>query len=84
MEYKDGRHPLGVVFSDEKEDVIRRDFTVNGLLFDPLQNRIIDYVGGKKDINDKIIRCIGEPVKTLWRRQAKAFKMHSFFPKAWI
>jgi len=59
--YKDGRHPDKVIFTDEKEDVKRRDFTINGLLFDPLKNRIIDYVGGKDDINNKIIRTIGNP-----------------------
>jgi len=59
--YKDGRHPDKVIFTDEKEDVKRRDFTINGLLFDPLKNRIIDYVVGKDDINNKIIRTIGNP-----------------------
>jgi len=59
--YKNGRHPDKVIFTDEKEDVKRRDFTINGLLFDPLKNRIIDYVGGKDDINNKIIRTIGNP-----------------------
>jgi len=61
--YKDGRHPDEVIFTDEKEDVKRRDFTINGLLFDSLKNRIIDYVGGKDDINNKIIRTIGNPFK---------------------
>ena len=59
--YKNGRHPDKVIFTDEKEDVKRRDFTINGLLFDTLENRIIDYVGGKDDINNKIIRTIGNP-----------------------
>ncbi|MCK4965649.1 CCA tRNA nucleotidyltransferase [bacterium] len=57
----DGRHPNTVIYTDEKEDVKRRDFTINGLLFDPLEDSIIDYVGGKKDIADGIIRTIGNP-----------------------
>ena len=59
--YTDGRHPNTVIYTDEKEDVKRRDFTINGLLFDPLEDSVIDYVGGKKDIADGIIRTIGNP-----------------------
>ena len=59
--YLDGRHPVEVHFSGEKEDALRRDFTVNGMFFDPIEERLIDYVGGKKDIEDKVIRCIGDP-----------------------
>ena len=60
-EYLDGRRPVKIDFSDEKEDALRRDFTINGLFFDPINEIIIDYVGGVKDIDDKIIRTIGEP-----------------------
>ena len=59
--YKDGRHPEGVVFSSPKEDAQRRDFTVNGLFFDPLKKKVIDYVGGKTDLQKKLIRAIGDP-----------------------
>jgi poly(A) polymerase len=59
--YLDGRHPSGVHFSNEKEDVLRRDFTINGLLYDPFRNRIIDYIGGQEDLKNRIIRTIGEP-----------------------
>ncbi|MBN2531658.1 MAG: CCA tRNA nucleotidyltransferase [Spirochaetales bacterium] len=61
--YIDGRHPSGVHFSTEEEDVLRRDFTINGLLYDPFQDRIIDYVGGQDDLKNGIIRTIGEAVK---------------------
>ena len=57
----DGRHPAGIAYTDAKEDALRRDFTINGLFFDPLSNRLIDYVGGVKDIEQKIIRAIGDP-----------------------
>ena len=60
--YSDGRHPDEVRFSrDPREDVQRRDFTINGLLLDPLTNEVLDYVGGKKDLEARIIRAIGDP-----------------------
>jgi poly(A) polymerase len=60
--YSDGRHPDEVRFSrDPREDVQRRDFTINGLLLDPLTNEVLDYVGGQKDLEAGIIRAIGEP-----------------------
>jgi len=60
--YSDGRHPDEVRFSrDPREDVQRRDFTINGLLLDPLADRILDYVGGQKDLAAGIIRTIGDP-----------------------
>src|SRR3984893_9800215 len=62
MGYSDGRHPDQVRFSrDPREDVERRDFTVNGLLLDPLNSEVLDYVGGQKDLEAKIIRAIGDP-----------------------
>ncbi len=59
--YEDGRHPSQVHFSSAKEDVFRRDFTVNGLLMDPSSGEIFDYVDGRVDIETKIIRTIGNP-----------------------
>ena len=59
--YIDGRHPSGVVFTDAKQDVLRRDFTINGLLYDPLTHQVIDYVNGCADIDAKIVRAIGDP-----------------------
>ena len=60
--YSDGRHPDEVRFSrDPREDVERRDFTINGLLLDPIKNEILDYVGGRSDLAAKIIRAIGNP-----------------------
>lgn len=63
LEYRDGRHPEGVRFTGPKEDVLRRDFTVNGLFFDPLKEKVIDYVQGRKDLERKILRAIGDPVE---------------------
>ncbi|MBI1953392.1 MAG: CCA tRNA nucleotidyltransferase [Candidatus Omnitrophica bacterium] len=58
---KDGRHPEGVIFSNPKEDALRRDFTVNGLFYDPLTKKVMDHVGGEADLKKKIIRAIGDP-----------------------
>src|SRR5262249_37339087 len=59
--YVDGRRPTGVVFTDAQQDVLRRDFTINGLLYDPIDGHVIDYVGGQEDIQAKIVRAIGDP-----------------------
>jgi poly(A) polymerase len=60
--YSDGRHPDQVRFSkDPKEDVERRDFTINGLLLDPGTNQVLDFVGGRDDLKAGIIRTIGDP-----------------------
>ena len=59
--YEDGRHPTSVTFSSAEEDAKRRDFTINGMFFDPLTNKLIDFVGGREDIAKKLIRSIGNP-----------------------
>jgi len=65
--YSDGRHPDEVRFTkNPEEDVRRRDFTINGMMLDPLvddplQNGVLDFVGGRKDLEDRIIRAIGDP-----------------------
>jgi poly(A) polymerase len=61
--YYDGRHPVDVSFSTPKQDALRRDFTINGLFFDPETNRVIDYVNGEADIKNCRIRTIGNPYK---------------------
>jgi tRNA nucleotidyltransferase/poly(A) polymerase len=59
--YGDGRRPDSVVFSTAKEDAERRDFTINGLFENPFTEEIIDYVGGRSDLENKILRAIGDP-----------------------
>ncbi|HTZ74953.1 MAG TPA: CCA tRNA nucleotidyltransferase [Candidatus Aquilonibacter sp.] len=60
----DGRHPDRVAYTKSpEEDVRRRDFTINGLLLDPETNQVVDFVGGRKDIEVGIIRAIGDPVR---------------------
>jgi len=60
-DYADGRHPGTVTFASAAEDASRRDFTINGMFYDPIKEKVIDYVGGKKDLKKQIIRTIGEP-----------------------
>jgi len=59
--YIDGRHPEGVTFSSPREDAERRDFTVNGMFYDPLTREVIDYVGGRADLERGVLRAIGDP-----------------------
>ena len=59
--YSDHRHPDSVQFSDAKQDAQRRDFTINGMFEDPIQEMIIDYVDGQADIEARLIRAIGDP-----------------------
>ncbi|MGQ9505055.1 MAG: CCA tRNA nucleotidyltransferase [Thermogutta sp.] len=59
--YRDGRHPESVSFSGPQEDALRRDFTINGLFYDPIEDRVVDYVGGVDDINRRLIKAIGDP-----------------------
>jgi len=59
--YRDGRHPDGVTFSTPAEDAARRDFTINGLFYDPVEQRVLDFVGGQRDLARRLIRAIGDP-----------------------
>jgi poly(A) polymerase len=58
--YLDGRHPSQVAFADAKEDASRRDFTINGMFYDPIEDKVIDYVSGQKDLQRHVIRTIGD------------------------
>jgi len=62
-DYQDGRHPESVHFADARADAVRRDFTVNGLFFDPLRKELHDWVGGEADLRAKLIRTIGSPTE---------------------
>ena len=59
--YQDGRHPASVRFTSPEEDARRRDFTVNGIFYDPFERKVIDYVDGRADIERRVIRAIGAP-----------------------
>ena len=59
--YLDGRHPEHVSFSTPEEDARRRDFTINGMFYDPVEERALDFVGGEQDLKERIVRAIGSP-----------------------
>lgn len=59
--YTDGRRPDAVIFTNAEEDAKRRDFTINGMFYDPLSDKVLDYVGGQKDLEARLIRFIGRP-----------------------
>jgi tRNA nucleotidyltransferase/poly(A) polymerase len=59
--YVDGRRPSAVHFSSPEEDARRRDFTINGMFYDPVAEKVIDFVGGRADIQAKLVRAIGDP-----------------------
>ena len=59
--YRDGRRPASVDYGSAREDVRRRDFTINGLLYDPLGDRVLDWVDGRADLEARLIRTIGDP-----------------------
>ncbi len=58
--YSDGRRPDQVVFASAREDALRRDFTVNGMFFDPIRSQLHDFVGGQDDLHARILRAIGD------------------------
>ncbi|MBX3432697.1 MAG: CCA tRNA nucleotidyltransferase [Pirellulales bacterium] len=59
--YRDGRHPDSVAFSDAEHDAQRRDFTINGLFYDPVAELVVDYVDGQRDLAAGVVRAIGDP-----------------------
>jgi poly(A) polymerase len=59
--YADGRHPATIKFVTAAEDAGRRDFTINGMFYDPLEKEVIDYVNGRADLKKKLLRTIGKP-----------------------
>lgn len=61
ISYTDGRRPDAIRFSTAEEDAARRDFTINGVFYDPIEDRVIDYVGGREDLRRGVVRAIGDP-----------------------
>jgi poly(A) polymerase len=85
VSYSDGRHPDAVVFSSAREDALRRDFTINGMFFDPLEDRLIDHVGGQQDLRDRVLRAIGDPATRFTEdklRMLRAVRMATRFGMA--
>jgi poly(A) polymerase len=85
VSYSDGRHPDAVVYSSPRADALRRDFTVNGMFFDPLEQKLIDFVGGQEDLQRRVLRAIGEPAQRFAEdklRMLRAVRMASRFELA--
>ncbi len=61
--YRDGRHPDAVTFSSPRDDAQRRDFTINALFYDPVADRLHDYANGRADLEQRILRCVGDPAQ---------------------
>jgi poly(A) polymerase len=76
--YSDGRHPDRVTFTNAEEDVKRRDFTVNGLFLDPGTSRVLDYVEGRRDLERKCIRAIGDPETRFREDRLRLFRAVRF------
>jgi poly(A) polymerase len=80
--YTDGRHPAGVTFCSAREDAQRRDFTINGLFLDPTTGEVHDFVGGRADLADGIVRAIGVPAMRFGEdhlRMLRAIRFTAFF-----
>jgi putative nucleotidyltransferase with HDIG domain len=76
--YLDGRRPSSITFTTAEEDAKRRDFTINGMFFNPLQNQLLDYVAGQADLSAKIIRAIGDPVSRFTEDRLRLFRAIRF------
>ena len=63
--YSDGRRPDWVEYASPEEDAQRRDFTINGLFYDPIAEKVIDFVGGQADLERNILRAIGDPYERI-------------------
>jgi poly(A) polymerase len=82
LRYLDGRHPQGIEMSTPLEDALRRDFTINGMFYDPLEEVIHDYVHGREDIRLGIVRTIGDPYERFFEdrlRMLRAFRFSARF-----
>jgi poly(A) polymerase len=76
--YHDGRRPSSITFTTAEEDAKRRDFTVNGMFFDPLKDQLLDYVKGQADLSSKLIRAIGDPVARFTEDRLRLFRAIRF------
>lgn len=82
IEYKDGRKPTRIEKATPQEDALRRDFTINGMFYDPIENLIHDYVHGLEDIQKRVIRTIGDPNERFLEdrlRMIRAFRFAARF-----
>ena len=76
--YLDGRRPSSITFTTAQEDAQRRDFTINGMFFDPLKNELLDYVQGQADLATQQIRAIGDPLSRFTEDRLRLFRAIRF------
>jgi len=76
--YLDGRRPSSITFTTAEEDAKRRDFTINGMFFDPLKNELLDFVQGQKDLAAKTVRAIGDPLARFTEDRLRLFRAIRF------
>ena len=89
--YLDGRRPSSVTFTTAEEDAKRRDFTINGMFFDPIGGKVLDFVQGRADLGAKLIRAIGDPTARFTEDRLRLFRAIRFAvqlgftiePKTW-
>lgn len=79
--YSDGRHPDSVTFSTPEGDAGRRDFTINGLFYDPVDDQVIDFVGGQQDLQRKVVRAIGNPIARITEDKLRMLRAVRFSAK---
>lgn len=79
--YSDGRHPDSVELCTIEEDVLRRDFTINAMYFDPVENKIIDLVGGQEDLKSGILRTVGKPQRRFEEDHLRILRAYRFQAK---
>jgi poly(A) polymerase len=80
-DYVDGRHPATVRFTDAREDALRRDFTINGMFLDPIDGKVLDFVGGQEDLDRRVIRAIGDPERRFQEDKLRLLRTVRFAAK---
>src|SRR6202171_1270322 len=78
--YVNGRRPVSVHFSSPEEDAKRRDFTINGMFLDPVANEVIDFVGGRADVEARLVRAIGDPAQRFTEDRLRMLRAVRFAP----
>jgi poly(A) polymerase len=76
--YLDGRHPESIRFGTEIEDAARRDFTVNAMFEDPVSGRLIDHFNGRSDLDERVLRAVGDPVARLCEDRLRVLRAIRF------
>lgn len=82
--YTDGRRPDSVRFTTAEEDAQRRDFTINGMFYDPIDDRVVDFVGGQEDLRTRTLRAIGNPDERFEEDHLRLLRAVRFASRFWL